>query len=135
MSNVLSLILVRISVRNKPPAEITRSASTDVGGTVWSALWSSCNCVVCFFPAMKSPISLANVSWTSVLFPELYGEELPNQASLLNTHDEIMFVVVMLSLLDKQVMYCLKSETYLRHLVMRRPNPFSVFLKALVWFG
>ena len=63
----------------------------------------------------------------------LYGEELPNQASLLNTHVEMMLVVVMLSLLEKQVMDCLKSETYLRHLVMRRPNPVSVFLKALVW--
>ena len=46
----------------------------------------------------------------------LYGEELPNQTSVLDTHDEMM--LVMLSLLDKQVMDCLKSETYLRHLVM-----------------
>ena len=34
----------------------------------------------------------------------LYGKELPNQASLLNTHVEMMLVVVMLSLLEKQVL-------------------------------
>ena len=56
-----------------------------------------------------------------------------NQASLLNSHDEMILAVVMLSLLVKQVMDSLKSETYLTHLVMRRSNPVSVFLKALVW--
>ena len=71
LSNELSLMLLRSLVNNSPPAENTRSVSTEVGGTIWRDWWSSCNSAHCFLPTMKSPIFLAKVSWTSELISEL----------------------------------------------------------------
>ena len=54
LSNVLSLMLLRSFVRNSPPAENTRSASTEVGGTTRRALWRSCSSAVCFFQQWRA---------------------------------------------------------------------------------